>query len=215
MIIWETLENSISQIFVALSPILNRFLILLTFRNVTLDLRIVPSGRNIGKSSKKRVSQCLLWRSLIFCVVLASCTSRSNWELTSISTGQKSFDSSRLSYRPEDSFGMGLEIECANDIIHANLFSQTHRFSSNAKALIQFESDELEIPLAIHEGSMRAYLPDDAAARITSAFQKGQSITMIVDSQKQIFFAERFSDLYYQLTHKKKHILESFQGSLP
>jgi hypothetical protein len=148
--------------------------------------------------------------------IISGCTTHSNWQLNSISTGEKDFDSSRLIYAPEDSLsGFSLELDFFNSQIHGYLCSATHRLSMESKLLVELPTRKIEIPLVVHEGQMRAQIPDDVLIQAIQALQDGQTITMIVGSQKQQFKPEQFNNLFHQLTRKRNFLLESFQGSLP
>lgn len=149
--------------------------------------------------------------------LFSSCSSQANWQLTSIPTGQKDFDSTRLSYLSADSLeGMNLEFFYTNGIITSYLSTLGRRISMDqgAKALVQFKSETIEIPLDLHEGLMRVRLPDELTAKAILALQEGETVTIIVGSTMQTFQPEQFSTLFYKLTKGSSNFFDSFQGIL-
>ncbi len=155
---------------------------------------------------------------LFLAVFFLSCSPQSNWQLTSITTGQKDFDSTRLSYSTEDRLaGMNLDFFCANGLVTAYLSTSGRRFSmeNDAKALIHFKSETVEIPLTIHEGRMRVRLPDELTAKTTAALQDGEAVTIMIGSTAQTFQPDQFSIFFNKLTSGSNNFFDSFQGTLP
>ena len=161
--------------------------------------------------------------SKLFCIfffaaVCLSCSTQSNWQLSAIPTGQKEFDSARLSYSTADHLaGMNLEFFCVNGIVAAYLSTSGRRISAEdmAKAVIEFKSETIEIPLALHEGRMRVRLPDELARKTALALQEGEPVTIMFGSNMQTFQPEQFSTLFQKLTKKTNNIFDYFQGSVP
>lgn len=146
------------------------------------------------------------------------CAPSSNWQLTSISMGDKGFDSARLRYSTEDHLGgMNLEFFCTDGALTGYLSTPSRRFSSksNANAFIRMQNETIEIPLALHEGCMRLRIPDDVTTKVALALQEEQPITIVVGSLEQTFQAEQFSPLFHKLTEKSNRFFGSFQGTLP
>jgi hypothetical protein len=150
-------------------------------------------------------------------IILSSCTTHTNWQLSAIPTAQKEFDSARLCYLPSDCLGsMSLEFVCSNGSVTGYVSSSARRFEQDdAMAQIRLGSETLEFPLKIHEGRMRATLPDELTIKAYLALQDGQPITIIVGSLQQNFEPEQFAALFSQLTKGKNTFLDSFQGPLP
>jgi hypothetical protein len=182
--------------------------------------------------------------SLLFLTGLClSCSAQSNWQLTSIPTGQKDFDSARLCYlTPERIGGMNLEFFKTNESVTAYLSTLGRRFKDRSgitrspleklarkkqpdeqspiienttKAIVQFKTETLEIPLIVHEGLMRVRLPDEITAKITSALQDGEAVTIMIGSTTQTFQPDHFSTLFNKLTRGSNSFFDSFQGTLP
>ncbi len=157
-------------------------------------------------------------KQLISCIaalLLFGCSTETPWELSSIPAGEKAFDSARLCYAPEDPLsGMSLELYYSNGNVVGYLSSSSRRFTQKT-AEIRFGSETITVSLDIHEGQMRAHLPDQCTVRAIRALQEGQSVSIMIGSQAQVFRPERFATLYHQLTQGSSGILESFQGHLP
>ena len=155
---------------------------------------------------------------LCFAGLCLSCSPQSNWQLSSIPTGQKEFDSARLCYSKADCLaGMNLEFFCVNGIITAYLSTSGRRIDTeeSATALVQFKSGTIEIPLSIHEGRMRVRLPDELTAKAALALQEGEAVTVTIGSNMQTFQPEEFSAQFQKLTKKRKNFFDPFQGTLP
>ncbi len=146
-----------------------------------------------------------LFSIFLFSAVCMSCSTQSNWQLSVIATGQKEFDSARLSYSTTDHLaGMNLEFFCVNGIVAAYLSTSGRRISAEklAKAVIEFQSETIEVPLALHEWRMRVRLPDELARKTALALQEGEPVTIMFGSNMQTFQPEQFSTLFQKLTKK-------------
>jgi hypothetical protein len=154
---------------------------------------------------------------LFFLGFCLGCSPQSKWQLTSIPTGQKNFDSARLSYLTADSLaGLNLDFYYSNGSISSFLSTSGRQICDDrsAKALIQFQSETIEIPLDLHEGRMRIRLPDELSAKVIFALQNGEIVTISMGSTKQIFQPEEFGPLFQQFKKRKMNLLNSFQGNL-
>jgi len=109
-----------------------------------------------------------------------------------------------------------MEFFYSNGTITGYLCSESRRFASDeTTAQIRIGSENIEIPLQIHEGRMRARLPHEMTIKAASALQDGQSVAIIVGSLQQNFEPDRFSGLFQQLTKGSNAFLNSIEGPLP
>jgi len=147
-----------------------------------------------------------------------SCSRQSNWELSSIPTGQQDFDSARLSYLSTDRLaGMNLDFFCSNGNITAYLSTSGRPISAeeSVKVLVRFQSETFEIPISLHEGKMKVRLPDELTAKTALALQDGEPVTIMIGSTMQTFQPEQFSTLFQKLSKKNNNIFDYFQGIIP
>ena len=133
-------------------------------------------------------------------VFLCGCSTETPWELSSLPAGEKKFDCARICYKSDNSLsGISLELYYAQGIVVGYLKSTLRRFDTE-KAQIQLGSTTEEILLDLHEGHMRAKIPDKVIEKVIQTLQDGQSVSIIIGSQTQIFRPDQFSKAYHQLT---------------
>jgi|GEM_PF-2390505 len=155
---------------------------------------------------------------LLLALFLSSCSPRSDWKFTSIPAGQKDFDSARLFYAATDNLsGINLDIYYTEGSISSYLSTAGRHIcdEDQATASIQLGSETIEIVLNLHEGHMRARLPDDLAARIILSMQEEKAVTISIGSVTQTFQPEYFSTFFDKLKKQNNIFLDAFQGVLP
>ena len=157
----------------------------------------------------------MLTKALPFFLLLASCGGATNWRLASIEAKDPRFDSSRLVYYPKDPIsGLSLELIYTKEGTSAYLVSPIRRFKQGDRAHIQFSEKSIDIELALHEGRMKARLPEEIADLCVLALKEGQDIDIIVGSLEQKILAERFSSMYEQFLKGTSPLLDIFKGPL-
>ncbi len=154
--------------------------------------------------------------SILFCLFLSSCTVSSPWEFDSIAVGNSSYDSNRLVYHAKDNLSeANIEFFYTDGNLSAYVASPSRRLSQGpttpAKLTVGTETWQEELDL--HEGKMRARLPDAWAVKALDALKDGQEIAIMVGTIDQTIEPEQFSGLYEKLAKGSFSILETFQGT--
>lgn len=163
---------------------------------------------------KKRIAQ-----SLCACLCLSGCSTSSHWHLSVLDSN--SFASEplgKLSYRPTDSLsGLILELYRQNGQTDAYLCAPSRRLNAPppVKGQLALGDQTIEFDLSLHEGQMRAKLPDSIAARAIRSLQEGQPIVIIVGNAEQTFEPEHFAPLYQEFTKNGSILPGALKGLLP
>jgi hypothetical protein len=141
---------------------------------------------------------------------LAACQRESPWAVSQIQTGNKAFDSSRLSYFSKDKIN-GIDLEWIQTETELYCYLQVHSHAiQNPQVTLIIGDEKEQFSCPRHRGGQRLLLPEELKQKILSALEAGSSLTLTVDDyrvtleptdfrrsfkkmQKPLSFLKRFS----------------------
>lgn len=138
---------------------------------------------------------------LLLFIILTGCTASNPWKFETISTGDRSFDSSRLIYSDNDS-PLRFEIVRMESHIETFLNLKKYKFTPSDKVKIEFNIDGKKTVETVPflEGKMRLRFPQETATKLIEALQEGKEVVIIVDGFEQHIHPDRFKKQYEKLT---------------
>jgi len=159
---------------------------------------------------------------LLLLTLTVGCVSKSPWQLESIASGEKQFDSARLSCCNTDSLSpLRLEFLRLDTNVELYLSSMQYPFRSDTpdrkSVLVKFAIEgepSFEQRLPLREGRMRLHIPATAQEKIAAALSDGKEITVHVDDLHETFRPDYFSYLYDQFNSSAPLIRNPFKGPL-
>ena len=153
------------------------------------------------------------FRFLLLFALLTGCTASNPWKLETISTGDRSFDSARLTYSDNDS-PLRFEIVRMEANIEAFLNLKKYKFTPSDKVKIEFTIDgEKTIEtVPFLEGKMRLRFPQETALKVIEALQEGQEVVIMVDGFEQRIYPELFKKQYEKLAGESAAFRNPFKG---
>jgi len=153
-------------------------------------------------------SRNFFWRrnSLFLLLFLFSCQSSNSWEVSHIQTGNKSYNSARLSYPVHDIVnGVAVEMICAQG--HVNTYLEVHSqtipaYEGNPKealVVMKIAGKSIKGIAYRHEGGQRLSLPLDLHELLITSLQNKQPVTIVLEGYYTKIDPEQFSEQYAQL----------------
>lgn len=137
-------------------------------------------------------------RSLWLSILLA-CSSHSPWQLDSLASGNKEFNTKKLEFKTTHRLdGINVEFLRVGEHLIGYLSTSGRQFQSN-HALFEVGSEKIELELEVREGRMRAKLPQNLTLKMIEALQAGESVVMMVGGLEQHLSPEQFANFYNQL----------------
>jgi len=153
-------------------------------------------------------------------LTLSACTATNIWQLDSIATGEKAFDSAKLVYSDPMLSPLRFEVVGQESGIESFISLSKHRLtvsSENPNAIeAQFtiEGEKFVEMIPILEGRMRLRLPPELTGRLIEALQEGKKIDILLDGFEQTLEPERFSKLYEKVAERADRSANPLEGSL-
>lgn len=137
----------------------------------------------------------LIWS---LAILLSACAASSPWVLAAPAS-----DSKRLFHRTPSSIAT-LEFYCKGDQISAYFSTLGRRFGggSTAPASLRIGGESLAGEVFLHEGRMRARLPDEWTLKAIEALKEGREVAIVVGSIEETIQPERFAGFLQQLLSK-------------
>jgi hypothetical protein len=162
---------------------------------------------------------------IFFLVLLVGCALPTHWQANFLTTGESTSSSGRLRFTPEDSLsGVSLEFVRTKNLLTAYLISKARRLSvqKTVQAELQIDDSIYKTELCLHEGNMKAILPEEWTQAATKALLDGREIAIMIGSIKQTIQPEQFSALYNKLIHSDgtlpllptREILKKFKSTI-
>lgn len=153
------------------------------------------------------------FRFIFLSCFLAGCTAASPWKLETISTGNRSFDSARLSYSDNDS-PLRFEIVRMETNIEAFLNLKKYKFTPSDKVKIEFyiDGEKTTETVPFLEGKMRLRLPQETTKRVIEALQEGMEVVIMVDGFEEHIYPELFKKQYEKLAGESALFRNPFKG---
>jgi hypothetical protein len=139
-------------------------------------------------------------RTLLF-LLLSGCAAPTLWQLDSIVTGERAFDSKRLICSDPILSPLQFEVVAteAGTIGFLSLAKYRLTSASHLEAQFSIDGDKWTEELPILEGRMRLKLPTNLTCRLIEALQSGKKVDILLDGFEQRLDPERFAELYKQL----------------
>jgi hypothetical protein len=142
---------------------------------------------------------------VIYCALLllwlCSCGKRDNWQVSYIQTGNRSYDSSKLTYFSADPVnGVDLEILKVEDQLRAYLHVHTQTIPSylgnpkEAFVTLYIEGQPFFGVAARHEGGQRVLLSPELQATLLEALQERKNVTIALEGFSTLILAENFKN---------------------
>lgn len=153
----------------------------------------------------------------LFFLLLTNCGSNTSWRLDSISTGEASFDSSRLSYQSPASH---LKIEFLNisDEIRGFISLSQYRVTPSkdnphaVEVTITIDGESQSALLPLRAGKMRIGLTDEITSQIILALQEGKEVVILLNGDSATISPLSFGDFYGEFLKKRTTFSNFFKG---
>jgi hypothetical protein len=157
---------------------------------------IMEKGHQIPAPTNSRRLKLL---ALFQILLIGGCSSHTSWDISTIESGNKAFNSSRLRYlstqaHPPILFEM-IKIE---DQIESFISLTRFKFNSTDKIKIIFyvSEESFEDYVPVHEGAMRVRLTHNITEKLIQALQDGRKIAILVDGFEETLDPEQFSSSF-------------------
>lgn len=131
---------------------------------------------------------------ILWLVLLASCSGRSDWNVSYLSTGSQEFNSAKLSLPTTDRVhGMDVEFIQTELGIRTYLQVHSHPVSKNIIVTIKAKDHEMKETAILHEGGQRILLPPELQEFLLSSLKEGKSVTIEIPGYQTTLSTEGFA----------------------
>lgn len=134
--------------------------------------------------------------------MIASCTNQTLWHLDSLASSN-GFDSQRLVYKTRNTLNeVNFELISSNGALTGYMTSPGRRLGAGKKvpARLCIGQEFFEEEITLHEGNMRARLPENWVSKTTEALKEGQKVSIIIGSIEQTIQPAQFAKFFDQLS---------------
>lgn len=133
-------------------------------------------------------------------LILSACTATNIWQLDSIATGEKAFDSARLVYSDPLHSPLRFEVVGLETGVESFISLSKHKLSPSrdhpnaVEAQFTIDGEKFVEVIPILEGRMRLRLPPELTGRLIEALQEGEKIDILLDGFEQTLEPESFQN---------------------
>jgi len=173
-----------------------------------------------GNSPLPVVGRAYLCAALLLCLLLTACSTPTLWKVDGITTGNPSFDSTRLRYATPQSHSpltfemlkIGNEIEAFLTLTRSRMTQEGD--SHCAKVIFTIGNESVEEMIPLHQGGMKLRLPRETTERLIQALQNGEKVNILLDSFEQTLEPEQFSRFFTQFLGGNSFFQNLFKGPI-
>ena len=159
----------------------------------------------------------MMGKTLIsLCLLLCGCVTQSSWKLDGIAAGDTLFDSTRL--RSMDRSPLTFEMVKMGDEILAFLYLNQFHFTPSSEdsilATFLIGDQRFQETLPLHEGHMRAPIPQTVTEEMILALHSGKKVSILVDSFEKNLDPDQFPKFYSRFIGKRPLFSNLFKGPM-
>ena len=135
-------------------------------------------------------------------LLLTSCAGPNLWTLDTLATGEKAFNSAKISHVDLNHSPLQFEVVSTKAGVASFLKLTKYQFTSSqeypgmVEAFVSIDGEKFTEILPILEGRMCLRLPQQLTDRLTRALQDGKKIDIFLDGFGQTLPSEGFSKFY-------------------